>query len=131
MTLAHTSVALAGVLHIVSNPWSAQISFLFLQEQIKDIIIRGAVSVHQASLTLSAYLHVGRAGVGEKVGCSAVQWCCTQYAGTGGRVRSAGIKNETPWAMGWDSVAGVQTVRNRTVGVREMGEDEDRGSGKY
>jgi len=63
--------------------------------------------------------------------CSDVQWSCTQYAGTGGRVSSAGIKNETPWAMGRDICVGVQTVRNRTVGLCEMGEHEERGSGKY
>jgi len=54
-----------------------------------------------------------------------------QVSGTGGRVSIAGIKNETPWAMGLDLVAGVQTVHNRTVVVCEMGEDEDSGSGKY
>jgi hypothetical protein len=58
------------------------------------------VRVHQGSQTLYAYLHVGRAGVGEKVCCSAVQSQGDQYAGAGGKVRSAGIKNENPWAIG-------------------------------
>jgi len=69
--------------------------------------------------------------VGGKVCFSAVQLRCTQYVGTEGRVRSAGIKNENPWAMGRDMRAGVQTVRNRTVGVCEMREHEERGAGKY
>jgi hypothetical protein len=42
----------------------------------------------------------------------------------------AGIKKETPRAMGRDMRAGVQTARNRTVGVCEPGHGE-RGSGKY
>ncbi len=33
--------------------------------------------------------------------------------------------------MGRDMPAGVQTGRNRTVGVCKMGEHEERGSGKY
>ena len=33
--------------------------------------------------------------------------------------------------MGRDMPAGVQTGRNRTVGVCEIGEHEERGSGKY
>jgi hypothetical protein len=33
--------------------------------------------------------------------------------------------------MGRDMRAGVQTVRNRTVGVCEMREHEERGAGKY
>ena len=43
----------------------------------------------------------------------------------------AGIKKETPRAMGRDMRAGVQTARNRTVGVCEMGVHGERGSGKY
>lgn len=67
----------------------------------------------------------------EEVCYSAVQSRCTQYVGTEGRIRSAGIKNENPWAMGREMREDVQTSRNRTVGVCEMGEHEERGSGKY
>jgi hypothetical protein len=63
--------------------------------------------------------------------CSAVQSRAAQYAGTVGRFRSAGIKNETPWAMGRDMRAGVRTACNRTVGVCESGEHGERGSGKH
>jgi hypothetical protein len=69
--------------------------------------------------------------VGEKVCCSAVQSQGAQYAVTGGKVRSAEIKNENPWAMGRDIRASVRTARNRTVGVCGMGEHGERGSGKY
>ena len=62
--------------------------------------------------------------MGKKVFYSAVQSRCTQYVGTVDRVRSAGIKNENPWATGRDVRTGVQTARNRTVGVCEMGEHE-------
>jgi hypothetical protein len=48
--------------------------------------------------------------------CSAVQSRCTQHAGTAGRFRIAGIKNETPWTMGRDMRTGVQTAPRRTVG---------------
>ena len=82
------------------------------------------VRVHQGCQTLEAYLHVGRAGVGGKVCYSAVQSRCTQYVGTEGRIRSAGIKNENPLAMGRDMRTGVQTARNRTVGMCEMREHE-------
>ena len=67
----------------------------------------------------------------EEVCYSAVQSRCTQYVGTEGRIRSAGIMNENPWAMGREMREDVQTSRNRTVGVCEMGEHEERGSGEY
>jgi hypothetical protein len=63
--------------------------------------------------------------------CSAVRSQYAQYAGTEGKVRSSGIKNETQWAMGQDMRAGVQTTRNRTVCVCETGEHVECGSGKY
>jgi hypothetical protein len=70
-------------------------------------------------------------GCGEN---SVLQCCsvamCAQYAGTAGRFRSAGIKNETPWSMGQDMRAGVQTARNRTVVVCEPGDHGERGSGR-
>ena len=56
---------------------------------------------------------------------------CTQYAGTGVRVHSAGIKNENPWAMERDMRVGVRTARSRTVGVCETEEHGECGSGKY
>ena len=67
--------------------------------------------------------HVRRACVLEEVCYSAVQSRCTQYVGTEGRIRSAGSKNEKPWATGREMRKGVQTVC-------EMGEHEERGSGK-
>jgi hypothetical protein len=68
---------------------------------------------------------------GKKCAVVLLQSCCTQYAGTGGRVRSAGIENENPWVMGRAMRAGVRTARNRTVAVCETGEHGERGSGKY
>ena len=44
--------------------------------------------------------NVRRACEREEVCYSAVQSRCTQYVGTEGRIRSAGIKSEKPWAMG-------------------------------
>jgi hypothetical protein len=56
-------------------------------------------------------------GCGEKSAMQCFSVARAQYAGTAGRFRSAGIKNETQWAMGRDVCPGVQTTRSSTVGV--------------